>query len=228
MILLYNLRTVERLLGSRKYLSLVIVLFALSVLTVPLVLLFAYSIFGISPVMRASQSAVVIGLISLYHSLVPVVYKFRVSPSSPNEDSSNGRPFNTLTFSDKDFLYFFAFQLALFFSGGLLYSTVGWVTCKLVYAEILPGKNWRVPFYEKLGLESIATSSYLAHAGYVELPVTAGNGRAASDADNNNTDTENGGNTSGETEVDTTSHSDNGEGSSRRPLASQLLDTFRT
>ncbi|KAA8913197.1 hypothetical protein TRICI_003259 [Trichomonascus ciferrii] len=97
-------------------------------------------------------------------------------------------------FSDKAILYTVAIQLALSYPpGSIISALVGWTIGGLIHSEIIPGKNWRIPFYHKLGLEV-----------QVSEPTR--------DTESTNDDHE---------EV-------NQEQAPHRPLASQVLDTFRT
>jgi hypothetical protein len=96
---------------------------------------------------QPGQSPVLFALLWLYHTFVPAVYRFQISPiSSPGYKAQ---------MSDKVFLYILAGQLACsHIPSSALGALVGWIAAGLIYQEFLPGKNWRVPFYRKLGLET--------------------------------------------------------------------------
>jgi hypothetical protein len=127
--------------GSRKFLSLVIVMAVYSALVTPAVLYLLYLLpFGVFNSMSPGPTGALIGLTFFYYTLVPVVYRFQVTPMT-----NNGVEFDM---SDKVFFYAVATQLALGnLSGSLVQSVIGWTVASLVQNELIPGKNWRVPFW---------------------------------------------------------------------------------
>lgn len=152
-------------------------------------------IFSVIPLLKRidyippGQTSVIFALLLLYHRVVPVMYRCQLFPGTDSASSEV-----KAEFTDKALLYAVAIQLALCYPPGSIVSAlVGWTTGGLIHSEIIPGKNWRIPFYHKLGLEP---------------PVT----QTTRDSESTN----------GE-------HEDvNEEQTPRRPLASQVLDTFRT
>jgi hypothetical protein len=153
------------------------------------------TIFSAIPLLRRidyippGQTSVIFALLLLYHRVVPVMYRCQLIPGT-NSSSSEVKA----EFSDKALLYAVAIQLALCYPPGSIVSAlVGWTIGGLIHSEIIPGKNWRIPFYHKLGLEPPASQP-------------AGNSESANG-----------------------DHEDvNQEQTPHRPLASQVLDTFRT
>jgi hypothetical protein len=136
LLLLYNLRVVERLIGSRKYLSFILLIYVVNTITILLLLYGLHFVPYISwNKISPGQTSVLYGLLLLYYYLVPVVYRFQVSAGL-----SGGK----LLLSDKVFVYGLAVQLALGdLPGSLISAIVGWVVSALIHKEILPGKNWR-------------------------------------------------------------------------------------
>lgn len=147
-LLLYNLRVIERLIGSAKFLSLSVLLYTLNSITVPILVYALRWIPYIShenSLMRPSQVSTLFGLLWMYHSFVPQVYRFQLSPISA--DSSHLR----VQFSDKALVYILALQLiGTSFPASIINMLTGWILCGLVQAEVLPGKNWRMPYLSKL------------------------------------------------------------------------------
>jgi len=137
--------------GSRKFLSLVIVLYCMCSVVAPLVLYLGYLLpVGNINHIFPGQTAVIVGLTALYYNLIPVVYRFQLSPVSTSGFK--------LRLSDKTFIYLVAFQLSMsHFPGSAVTATVGWIISTLVHYEVIPGKNWRMPFYSTLGLDTTET-----------------------------------------------------------------------
>ncbi|KAH7321189.1 hypothetical protein B0I35DRAFT_408176 [Stachybotrys elegans] len=141
---LYNLRTVERMWGSRKYASFLLVSSVITAVVPPLILtvlrplapgLFNYMPAGITPLIFA--------VLAQFHAMVPHMYKYRVASSfsqSGNEPS--------ITFSDKSSKYALAIHLALLqWPGSLLGAAVGWIVGYSWREGLLPAAvvNWRLP-----------------------------------------------------------------------------------
>lgn len=137
LLLLYNLRVVERLVGSRKYFSFIILVYIESTIVLMGLLYGLYFVPFINwNKVTPGQTSVLFGLLLLYYYLVPVVYKFQVSTGL-----SGGK----LLFSDKVFVYGVGLQLALgSLPGSLICGLVGWVIAALIHNEVIPGKRWRI------------------------------------------------------------------------------------
>lgn len=83
-------------------------------------------------------TSLVFATLVLYKEIIPPVFKFQITPISS--------PF-TLILSDKVFVYFIAADLLLLgLPGSLNPALVGWVLGNLIHLELIPGKNWRIPF----------------------------------------------------------------------------------
>ncbi|KAK9459612.1 uncharacterized protein V1516DRAFT_535436 [Lipomyces oligophaga] len=157
-LLFYDLRGIERLLGSRKLASLLLVSYGFSLVVTPVLLVFAKIIpFYKGNYLPAGPTPIIFTLLALYHHMVPSVYKFRFSPypiepvSEPGQGSEleTEPPINSrhsLTVSDKIFVYIIAAQLALSqMPGSLIVSFTGWIIGILWYREVLPLRSWRIP-----------------------------------------------------------------------------------
>lgn len=157
-LLLYNLRIMERLMGSHKYLSYMIVVGTLSLVTTPALIM----IWSMIPGLRAinyippGPTAPIFGVLCIYHQVVPAVYRFQISSTADMR----------VQLTDKTFVYAIAAQLCM---GGLPGSTVqamvGWALGSLLYSGVIPGKGWRLPYYHKLGLDSTSTDNNTSGRG---------------------------------------------------------------
>ncbi|KAI1867218.1 uncharacterized protein JN550_007270 [Neoarthrinium moseri] len=144
---LYNLRIVERMWGSRKYASFLVVTAFFTSVLVPGILAFILRplTFGLLNYLPAGPTPIIFAVLAQYHAMVPHMYKYRLatSTSPPTNDQFQG-----LTFSDKSYRYLLAVQLALFqWPGSLLGAVVGWVVGYSWRMEILPRSltKWRIP-----------------------------------------------------------------------------------
>lgn len=146
-IFFYNMRVLERLFGSRKYLSFIVLILVFSIIAVPLTNLVASHFPILSSILYKAASsyippgptAIVFAVLVLYKELIPSVYRFQITPVSS--------PF-TLVVSDKFFVYLTVADLFLLgIPGSLSPAIVGWVLGNLIYFEVIPGKNWRIPAF---------------------------------------------------------------------------------
>ncbi|KAI1815735.1 hypothetical protein GGS20DRAFT_541737 [Poronia punctata] len=144
---LYNMRSVERLWGSRKYATFILVTFLLTSLLGPaiLALLLRPLTFGLFNYLPAGPTPVIFAVLAQFHAMIPHTYKYRIATSisqSPNDQ------FEGLTFSDKSYRYLLALQLALFqWPGSILGAVIGWVVGYAWRMEVLPRSlmRWRIP-----------------------------------------------------------------------------------
>ncbi|KFY82278.1 hypothetical protein V500_10665 [Pseudogymnoascus sp. VKM F-4518 (FW-2643)] len=144
---LYSLRGIERLWGSRKFASFLLVLFPLTALLPPLILALVIRPLSFNRInyLPAGLTPLIYALLAQYHAAIPHTYKYRIaaSPAPPAN-----APFTGLTFSDKSYTYLLVGQLALAqFPGSLLGAMIGWAVGYLWRNEALPGVmvSWRVP-----------------------------------------------------------------------------------
>ncbi|KAI1328057.1 hypothetical protein F5Y16DRAFT_164676 [Xylariaceae sp. FL0255] len=144
---LYNMSIVERLWGSRKYATFVLITYILTSLLPPAIVAFVLRpiTFGVFNYLPAGPTPIIFAILAQYHAMIPHVYKYRVATSmsqSPNDQ------FQGLTFSDKSYRYLLALQLALFqWPGSLVGASIGWVVGYAWRMEVLPRSlmRWRIP-----------------------------------------------------------------------------------
>ncbi|KAK5636343.1 hypothetical protein RRF57_012055 [Xylaria bambusicola] len=144
---LYNLRSIERLWGSRKYATFIFITFLLtSILSPALLALFLQPLsLGLVNYLPAGPTPIIFAALAQYHAMIPHLYKYRIATSmsqSPNE------PFQGITFSDKSYRYLLALQLALFqWPGSIFGALVGWIVGYAWRMEVLPRSlmRWRIP-----------------------------------------------------------------------------------
>ncbi|KAI9806151.1 MAG: hypothetical protein M1833_004558 [Piccolia ochrophora] len=143
-ITLYHLRIIERLWGTRKFLSFILTTLPYTLFLPPflLALVLRPLSFNYLNHLPAGPTPLVFALLAQYHATIPHVYKYRVLTSS--SDTAHA-----LTFSDKSTTYLLAAQLALAqLPGSALGAAVGWIVGYAWRTEILPGAvgaRWRVP-----------------------------------------------------------------------------------
>lgn len=137
---LYILRVLERTLGSRKYLSLVLLSFFITSIVTPLLLaLISFPLpLGTMNQLPSGMNASLFTLLSVYFSIIPSRYTLLISGDSNIE--------RAVIFTDKVFTYLVAAPLALNTSlPSLLCASTGWLVGYAWKSELLPGAHWRVP-----------------------------------------------------------------------------------
>ncbi|KAK9233933.1 hypothetical protein V1525DRAFT_367739 [Lipomyces kononenkoae] len=227
-LLMYNLRVIERMLGSRKYASMLILSYAFTFLLAPGILI----LLKIVPSYPANYlppgpTPIVFAALALYHDMIPSVYKFRISSAPPSADestdssSSSATTPHTITLSDKIFVYILSVQVAIAqMPGSLICAFTGWFVGVLWTREVLPGRNWRIPewWWERTrergmaGLSTFGTGQIPRIRGTQTVaggPVIAGGGGGEGGQQTGPTTAPN----AAETQV--------------RGFGSQILDTFR-
>lgn len=144
---LYNMRVIERLWGSRKYASFIILSYCFTTILPPLLLALilrplSFNNFNYLP---AGLTPLIFAILAQYHAAIPNIYKYRIAASTA---TSTTEPFVGLTFSDKSYIYLPAIQLSLAqFPGSFLCAVVGWIVGYGWRNDVLPGAvtRWRVP-----------------------------------------------------------------------------------
>ncbi|QVM06913.1 hypothetical protein D8B26_001616 [Coccidioides posadasii str. Silveira] len=230
-MVLYNLRVVERLWGTRKLASFIISTLPYTTLLPPLLLSLLLLPLTLNTLnyLPAGPTAILFALLAQYHAAIPTTYKYHISTST---GASNSQAL-TLRFSDKSTVYFLAFQLSLSqFPHSLLPAAVGWIIGCAWRAELLPGRfsspSWRIPPWVYGGQESafdrrqrsdITGQTQTSHGSEAERYEglrrrLEGESRAAAAA-------------TGERVYGSGSGVDGGDTQRRGPLAGQILDRFR-
>lgn len=144
---LYNMRSIERLWGPRKYATFVFVTFLLTSILSPLMLAFVLRplSLGLFNYLPAGPTPIIFAMLAQYHAMIPHIYKYRLATSM---SQSPGDQFQGLTFSDKTYRYLLALQLALFqWPGSLFGASIGWIVGYAWRMEVLPRSlmRWRIP-----------------------------------------------------------------------------------
>ncbi|KAK9449201.1 uncharacterized protein V1518DRAFT_417392 [Limtongia smithiae] len=159
-LLMYNLRVIERMLGSRKYASLLLLSYVFTLFLAPLLLIIlklvpSYSANYLPP----GTTPIIFTVLALYHDMIPSVYKFKISPApvsdiDPPPNTSRGfGSFSastianySITLSDKIFVYVLASHLAFAQApGSMICAVTGWYVGMLWTREVLPFRSWRIP-----------------------------------------------------------------------------------
>ncbi|KOS20579.1 DSC E3 ubiquitin ligase complex subunit 2 [Escovopsis weberi] len=145
-ISLYNLRSVERMWGSRKYASFLFVLSLFTAVFPPLVMAvlrpLAPELFDYVP---AGPTPVIFAALAQFHAMVPHMYKYRIAAS---QAPPTPEPFSGLTLSDKSYQYGLAVHLALLqWPGSVVGAAVGWAIGHWWRGGLLPSPvvGWRLP-----------------------------------------------------------------------------------
>jgi hypothetical protein len=137
LLLLYNLRQIERLFGSRKFLSLLLYTYAVTSVVTPALLFVGWMITGGRwNYLPPGPTPLLFALLAQYHAAVPGTYKFSILlPGGAGE----------LGGSDKVYAYLLATQLAACqLPGSLVAAAVGWVVGYAWRLDLLPRTRWRV------------------------------------------------------------------------------------
>ncbi|KAL1957808.1 hypothetical protein VTO42DRAFT_5526 [Malbranchea cinnamomea] len=221
-MVLYTMRVVERLWGSRKFASFIVSTLPYTCLLPPLLLAILVRPLSLNTLnyLPAGPTAILFAVLAQYHAAIPSTYKYHIStstsaPSSPASSSSA----LTLRLSDKSTTYFLAFQLSLSqFPYSILPALTGWMVGLAWRAELLPGRisSWRIPgwVYGDPNLDSRARARRRGeqYEGLRRRLESASRAAAAAS----------GASLAGEPQ--SRSGVDSGR---RRPLARQILDQFR-
>ncbi|KAM3457989.1 hypothetical protein MY3296_000639 [Beauveria thailandica] len=149
---LYNLRTVERMWGSRKYASFLVVTSLITSIVPPACMTvlrpLAPSLFNYMP---GGPTPIIFAVLAQFHAMVPHMYKYRIATSSaeaPPTTTTSSEPFTGLTLSDKSYQYALALHLALLqWPGSVVGAAAGWAVGWAWRGALLPATllTWRVP-----------------------------------------------------------------------------------
>lgn len=135
-LLLYSLRQIERLFGSRKFLSLILYTYAVTSIVTPALLFVGWTATrGRWNYLPPGPTPLLFALLAQYHAAVPGTYKFSILlPGGAGE----------LGGSDKLYAYLLATQLAACqMPGSLVAAAVGWVVGYAWRLDLLPQTRWR-------------------------------------------------------------------------------------
>ncbi|KKZ61883.1 hypothetical protein EMCG_03582 [[Emmonsia] crescens] len=148
-MLLYHLRIIERLWGSRKFGSFFLTTLPYTTLLPPLILSLLLRPLSLNTLnyLPAGPTAILFALLAQFYSAIPHAYKYRISTST-SSSTTTPTPTPTITLSDKSTTYLLAAQLCLSqFPHSLLPAAIGWAVGYAWRSDILPGRAaaWRVP-----------------------------------------------------------------------------------
>lgn len=145
---LYQLRVLERIWGSRKFASFLIASYGLCMTgTVTTGLLLKIASLGWWSYIPSGTTAVLVSLIAVWRKEVPRLGGFKVLLEDDPAKVQNGTA-KGLEFTDKWTVYLITAQLAMSqFPFGLLPAVVGWVVGSAWVEELVPSSivRWRVP-----------------------------------------------------------------------------------
>ncbi|OAX77542.1 hypothetical protein ACJ72_08157 [Emergomyces africanus] len=150
-LLLYQLRVIERLWGSRKFGSFLLTTLPYTSLLPPLILSILLRPLSLNTLnyLPAGPTAILFALLAQFYSAIPRAYKYRIitttststSSSSSTTQTQTTPPPPTITISDKSTTYLLAAQLSLSqFPNSLLPAAIGWAVGYAWRSDILPGR----------------------------------------------------------------------------------------
>ncbi|KAK2731800.1 hypothetical protein FQN57_003161 [Myotisia sp. PD_48] len=149
-MILYSLRVIERLWGSRKFGSFILSILPFTTMLPPLVLTLFLRPLSLNTInlLPAGPTTILFAILAQYHAVVPTTYKYRISTSSRSASPPATSP--SIDFSDKSTVYFLAIQLSLSqFPHSILPAVIGWVIGYAWRAELLSTRisAWRLPVW---------------------------------------------------------------------------------
>lgn len=139
LVLLYQFRSLERLYSPHKYLSNIIVIYIYILLITALIISLNFYL-GIQWInsMASGPTGIIFALLFQFNEYIPVMYRFEVYGSGTNK----------LVLTDQAFMYLLSFHLAISQGWKSIGAAVlGWIVGAMVSRGLIPGKNWRVPFW---------------------------------------------------------------------------------
>ncbi|KAF2426563.1 hypothetical protein EJ08DRAFT_593535 [Tothia fuscella] len=149
----YQLRVIERLWGSRKLASFVVLTLPYTLILPPLILALLIRPLSLNKVnyLPAGPTSILFALLAQYHAAIPSTYKYRIgataAPPPPNSNRATSAFMgSTVTLTSKTMSYLLPLQLALSrFPSAILPAVVGWAIGYAYRNDVLPGTSWRVP-----------------------------------------------------------------------------------
>ncbi|KAI5789044.1 hypothetical protein EDC01DRAFT_617062 [Geopyxis carbonaria] len=135
-LLLYHLRIIERIFGSRKFLSLLCYSYAATSILVPLVLFVGWALTGGSwNYVPPGPTPLLFALLAQYHAIIPSTYRMTVSLPASGD----------ISLTDKLYTYILAAQLAgCQLPGSTWAAAVGWIVGYAWRLDLVPGTRWRI------------------------------------------------------------------------------------
>ncbi|KAH0607503.1 uncharacterized protein H6S33_002537 [Morchella sextelata] len=145
-LVIYHLRTIERLFGTRKFSSFLVYSFIATSVIAPILLALLFRPFTAWHMnyLPPGPTPIIFAALAQYHASIPGIYKFKLLTTSSSADGDADAP--GITLSDKFYVYFLSAQLALCQPpGSMLSAAVGWVVGYAWRMDLLPKSKWRLP-----------------------------------------------------------------------------------
>lgn len=177
---LYNIRAVERLMGSRRFAAFITIVYTLtSVITPALLTLLRSTPLGTSiKTLPFGMVPTIFAILYQYQALVPSSTLVQLSPAISNAESTSATATNEaeLVITDKIWTYGMALQLAAaHYPESVVGAAVGWLVGGLYNAGLLPTR-WRLPSFLTSFIESKPTNTTVRPArpeeGHIRRPRT--------------------------------------------------------
>ena len=142
---IYNLRAVERMLGSVKFFTYVTLTWGLSTVIAPVLLALAHAVTaGRIDYVPSGMTSILFAVLYQYVAVVPPTYKFRLSaPARAGVGAGTGTEGGGLEVSDKSYIYLLMAHLATsHFPGSLIAAAAGWLAGAAYDNGVIP-RSWR-------------------------------------------------------------------------------------
>lgn len=149
-VTLYNARAVERLMGSRRFAAFVAIVYTLTSVATPfLLMILKTTSFGASiNTLPFSMIPTIFAILYQYQAIIPASTLVQLAPTTGNGANSAGTAaVGRLVITDKIWTYGLALQLATSQNPvSLVGAGIGWAVGGLYHAGFLPN-NWRLPSF---------------------------------------------------------------------------------
>lgn len=146
---LYNLRTVERHMGSRKFAAFTTLAFGATSVLAPLILAAIVRPLtgGHVNIINSGLTPTIFAILYQYHALIPPSYTMRLSSILGSDQQQTAAQPGGLFLTDKIWIYALAGQLATsHMPGSLIAAATGWFVGALYHAGLM-SKSWRLPAF---------------------------------------------------------------------------------
>ena len=140
---IYNLRAVERMLGSVRFFTYVTLTWGVSTIIAPVLLALAQVVTaGRIDYVPSGMTSILFAVLYQYVAVVPPTYKFRLSAPA-RAGAGTGTEGGGLEVSDKSYIYLLMAHLATsHFPGSLIAAAAGWLAGAVYDNGVIP-RSWR-------------------------------------------------------------------------------------
>lgn len=173
-VTLYNARAVERLMGSRRFAAFVAIVYTLTSVATPfLLMILKTTSFGASiNTLPFSMIPTIFAILYQYQAIIPASTLVQLAPTTGNGANSAGTAAvgseNELVITDKIWTYGLALQLATSQNPvSLVGAGIGWAVGGLYHAGFLPN-NWRLPSFLTSLIDDKPTNTVIRPAAQEE------------------------------------------------------------